>query len=80
MLRAVSGYAGGDEPNPTYKMICSGMTKYIEVVQVDYDTSKISTNSVLKGFFLMHNPTQLDRQGNDVGYQYKSVIFYKDEE
>lgn len=73
---AVSGYAGGIIPNPTYEAVCKGDTDYVEVVQVTFDPEIISLREVLKVFFSIHDPTQLNRQGNDIGTQYRGVIFY----
>ncbi|MDO8509235.1 MAG: peptide-methionine (S)-S-oxide reductase MsrA [Nanoarchaeota archaeon] len=76
---ATSGYMGGDEikyPNPTYEQVCSDESGYAEVVEVKYDSSKISYKELLKIFFENHNPTTLNRQGPDFGSQYRSVIFY----
>ena len=73
------GYSGGLEPNPSYESICSGTTGHAEVVEILFDETKISFETILEVFFTVHNPTQLNRQGNDVGTQYRSVIFYLDE-
>lgn len=73
---AVSGYMGGQTLNPTYKDICRGDTGHAEVVQVQFDPAQISFREVLEIFFALHDPTQKDRQGNDVGTQYRSAIFY----
>jgi peptide-methionine (S)-S-oxide reductase len=78
VVRAVSGYAGGQIPNPTYQQICTGTTGHAEVVQVTFDTQVISFAELLHVFFSLHDPTQLNRQGNDRGTQYRSVIFYHD--
>lgn len=74
--RVVSGYAGGKAPNPTYEQVCSGTTGHAEVVQVEFDPAIISYRDILVVFFAMHDPTTLNRQGADVGTQYRSVIYY----
>ncbi|TDS14072.1 peptide-methionine (S)-S-oxide reductase MsrA [Sphingobacterium paludis] len=71
----VSGYSGGKKANPTYSQVSSGRSGHAEVIQVLYDTATISYDELLEAFFLAHDPTQLDRQGNDVGPQYRSIIF-----
>ncbi len=76
----ISGYAGGKIKNPTYREICSGLTGHAEVVQVMYDETKISYQELLEVFWKTHDPTTLNRQGNDVGTQYRSVIFYHDQQ
>jgi peptide-methionine (S)-S-oxide reductase len=70
-----SGYAGGTAPNPTYQQVCSGATGHAEVVQVAFDPAVISFREILEIFFAIHDPTTPDRQGHDVGTQYRSVIF-----
>jgi len=76
---AVSGYAGGRTKNPTYKEVCTGATGHAEVTQITYDPARISYDKLLDVFWAAHDPTTLNRQGNDVGTQYRSVIFYHDE-
>lgn len=76
---AVSGYAGGTVANPDYESVCNGNTGHAEVVQVFYDSTKISYETLVKAFFTSQDPTELNRQGNDVGTQYRTVAFYKNE-
>lgn len=76
----VSGYAGGARPNPSYEQVCSGATGHAEVVQLTFDPTVISFATLLEIFWQAHDPTTLNRQGNDVGTQYRSVIFYHSEE
>jgi len=81
VLDVVSGYAGGSEATADYRSVCSGQTDHAEVVAVRFDPSRISFGQLLKVFFsVAHDPTQLNRQGNDRGSQYRSAIFYADEE
>lgn len=76
VLKVESGYAGGHIDNPTYREVCSGVTGHAEVVQVTFDPAQVSFEDVLRVFFTVHDPTTLNRQGNDVGTQYRSVIYY----
>ena len=80
VVSATSGYSGGEIDNPTYQQICSGSTGHAEVVQIEFDPDVISFQQLLTMFFQLHDPTQLNRQGNDIGTQYRSVIFYHNEE
>ena len=73
---AVSGYMGGANPNPTYKQVCGGDTGHVEVVKVTFNAEQVSFRDLLDIFFTVHDPTTLNRQGNDAGTQYRSVIFY----
>jgi peptide-methionine (S)-S-oxide reductase len=76
----VSGYAGGNVINPTYEEVCTGKTGHAEVTQITYDSSLITYDELLEVFWKTHDPTTLNRQGNDVGTQYRSVIFYHNDE
>lgn len=79
VISVVPGYAGGTKKDPTYKEVCTGQTGHAEVAQVVFDKSLISYEKLLEVFWFVHDPTQLNRQGNDIGSQYRSVIFYHDE-
>ena len=76
VIKAQSGYMGGTMPNPTYEYVCSGGTGHAEVVQITYDPAVLSFSELLEVFFAIHDPTTLNRQGQDVGTQYRSAIFY----
>jgi peptide-methionine (S)-S-oxide reductase len=78
--RIQSGYAGGHVDNPTYEQVCSARTGHAEVVQITYDPQTVSLQELLEVFFTTHDPTTKDRQGNDVGPQYRSVVFFHDDE
>lgn len=78
--KAVSGYMGGETTTPTYEAVCNGTTGHAEVVQLTFDSSLISYREILEIFFTLHNPTQLNRQGNDTGTQYRSGIFFHNTE
>lgn len=78
--RVISGYTGGDIPNPTYEQVCSGRTNHAEAVQITFDPNVISYEQLLDVFFHTHNPTTVNQQGNDTGTQYRSAIFYHSEE
>jgi peptide-methionine (S)-S-oxide reductase len=80
VISVESGYTGGHIPNPSYKMVCSGETGHAEAVQVTFNPTVISYKELLTIFFTIHDPTTLNRQGNDVGTQYRSAIFYQDED
>ena len=78
--RITPGYAGGHTPNPTYQEVCTGRTGHAEVIQITYHPQTITYKELLEIFFSIHDPTTLNRQGADVGTQYRSVIFYHDQE
>lgn len=75
-----SGYAGGDDPYPDYEKVCSGVTGHAEVVEVKFDPEQINYEDILNIFFLIHDPTSLNKQGNDIGNQYRSIILYANED
>jgi peptide-methionine (S)-S-oxide reductase len=76
--QVLSGYSGGQRANPTYEDVCTGATGHAEVVQITFDPSVVSLRELLHVFFTLHDPTTKDRQGNDVGTQYRSIVFYRD--
>lgn len=78
VIKVESGYSGGNVPNPTYQEVCTGKTRHAEVCQITFDKTKISYEELLNVFWKTHDPTTLNRQGADVGTQYRSVIFYHD--
>ncbi len=80
VLKVISGYSGGQVENPSYKQVCTGTTGAAECLQIEYDASKISFDELLEVFWKTHDPTTLNQQGADVGTQYRSVIFYHDDE
>lgn len=76
----VSGYSGGHTENPTYHQVCAGITGHAEVVQIKFDPNELSFGDLLRVFFTVHDPTTLNRQGNDIGTSYRSAIFYHSDE
>jgi peptide-methionine (S)-S-oxide reductase len=80
VTRVESGYMGGHDPAPTYEAVCGGDTGHAEVVKVEFDPGQVSYRDLLEVFFTIHDPTTLNRQGNDVGTQYRSAIFYQSPE
>jgi len=77
--QVLSGYSGGRNANPTYEDVCTGATGHAEVVQITFDPAVVPLRELLHVFFTLHDPTTMDRQGNDVGTQYRSIILYRDE-
>ncbi len=80
VMDVVSGYSGGHTENPTYRQVCEGTTGHAEIAQITFDPAVISFKDILRVFFSVHDPTTRNRQGNDVGTQYRSAIFYHDEQ
>lgn len=80
IISVLPGYSGGNLPNPTYEQVCKGKTGYVEVIRIEYNPSLISYRDLLTVFFATHDPTTMNRQGGDIGPQYRSVIFYSGEE
>jgi peptide-methionine (S)-S-oxide reductase len=80
VISVTSGYSGGDVANPDYKTVCTGLTNHAECLEIVYDASKISFEELLEIFWKTHDPTTLNRQGNDIGSQYRSVIFYHNDQ
>ena len=80
MTGVVSGYTGGDTPDPSYEAVCTGRTGHVEAIAVTFDPEVIPASVILDVFFTLHDPTQLNRQGADVGTQYRSAMFYADDE
>lgn len=79
VIKVESGYSGGTLKNPTYKEVCSGLTGHAEVIRITYDPKKVSYDELLEVFWKTHDPTTLNRQGNDAGTQYRSVVYYHNE-
>ncbi len=79
VIRVESGYSGGTVKNPSYREVCTGSTGHAEVAQITFDTTKTSIEEILKVFFTVHDPTSLNKQGADIGTQYRSVIFYRND-
>ena len=79
VLSVMPGYAGGTVPNPSYEAVCTGETGHAEVIKIEFDPSQVSFNDLLTVFFATHNPTTLNRQGDDIGTQYRSIILYTNE-
>ena len=79
VLKVESGYSNGDTDNPTYEQVCTGTTNYAEVIQITFDPQKVNEEILLEVFWTVHDPTTLNRQGNDTGTQYRSGIYYTSE-
>ncbi len=79
VISVVSGYAGGSHANPTYQQVCLGITGHAEVIVINYDVSQVPLNTLLDIFFMSHDPTQMNGQGNDIGTQYRSIILYNND-
>lgn len=79
VVSVISGYSGGETENPSYKEVCSGNTGYVEVIEITFDTDTVSLEDLFFVFWRVHNPTTLNQQGNDIGTQYRSAIFYSNE-
>ncbi|MBU6341414.1 MAG: peptide-methionine (S)-S-oxide reductase MsrA [Bacteroidetes bacterium] len=80
VIRVESGYTGGTIENPSYQAVCTGTTGHAEVIKIEFDPAQIGFSELLEVFFTFHDPTTLNRQGNDIGTQYRSVIFYQNEQ
>jgi methionine-S-sulfoxide reductase len=80
VMKVTSGYSGGSTKNPTYEQVCTGKTGHAEVLKIEYDPEIVSLETLLDLFFTIHDPTTLNRQGSDVGIQYRSIILYTNEE
>lgn len=80
VIDVASGFMGGEMANPSYQQVCTGATGHVEVVEVTYDPEQVSYQDLLDTFWGVHDPTQLNRQGPDIGEQYRSVVFYNDEQ
>lgn len=80
VTEVLSGYSGGDTENPSYQEVCAGTTNHAEVIEIKFDPQKISFKEILQVFFAVHDPTTLNQQGNDIGTQYRSAIFYHSDE
>ena len=80
VTKVTSGYCGGETKNPTYEQICTGTTGHVEVVEIHYDNTVVNFSELLDKFFFIHDPTTINRQGPDIGTQYKSIIFFNSED